>query len=113
MEVVWPALLRLTGEAELLVVHDAHGWNSDPHLHAAHYLPSDMLLDAEGRLYTLERQADGRIHPAATGATASLEEVIATVQAHAAQMGACCVAKFSAATIREAIAAVEDGRCLR
>lgn len=113
MEIMWPALLRLSGEAELQVVHDALQWDSDPHLHAAHYLPSDALIDAEGRIYMLERTMEGRASPVFTGEHASLETVVAAIQAHAAQSGSCCAAKFSAATIREAIAAVEDSRCLR
>ena len=113
MSVAWPALLRLTGEAELLVVHDRVQWESDPHLHAAHYLPTDVLIDAEGKIHGLQREPDGRVVPQITGKTAALAEVIADVQAHAAQAGSCCVAKFSAASIREAIMAVDDGRCLR
>jgi hypothetical protein len=113
MSIAWPALLRLTGEAELLVVRDQAQWEADPHLHAAHYLPTDALMDAEGKIYSLQREAHGRVALQATGRIATLAEVIADVQAHAAQAGSCCVAKFSAATIHEAIAAVEDGRCLR
>jgi hypothetical protein len=113
MEIVWPALLRLSGEAELQVVHDAMQWSSDPHLHGAHYLPSDTLIDAEGRVYALDCKTEGRVSPVFTGEKASLETVVTAVQAHAAQMGSCCVAKFSVSSIREAIDAVEDGRCLR
>lgn len=113
MEIVWPALLRLSGDAELQVVRDALQWESDPHLHAAHYLPADTLIDVEGHVYALDRKTEGRVSPVFTGEKVLLETVIAAVQAHAAQMGSCCVAKFSASTIGEAIAAVEDGRCLR
>lgn len=113
MSIAWPALLRLTGEAELLVVHDQAQWDGDPHLHAAHYLPTDVLIDAEGAIHRLRRETHGPVALQSTGHSATLAEVIADVQAHAAQAGSCCVAKFSATTIREAIAAVEDGRCLR
>jgi hypothetical protein len=113
MNVAWPALLRLTGEAELLVVHDQAQWEGDPHLQLAHYLPTDALIDADGKIHSLQREANGRVVPQPTRHTATLAEVITAVQAHAAQAGSCCVAKFSAASIREAIMAVEDGRCLR
>lgn len=113
MGIAWPALLRLTGEAELLVVRDQAQWDGDPHLHAAHYLPTDVLIDAEGGIHGLRREAHGRVALQPTGHTVTLAEVVAAVQAHAAQAGSCCVAKFSAASIREAIMAVDDGRCLR
>jgi hypothetical protein len=113
MSVAWPALLRLTGEAELLVVQDQAQWDGDPHLHAVHYLPTDVLIDAAGVIHGLRRETHGRIALQPTGQMVTLAQVIADVQAHAAQAGSCCVAKFSAASIREAIAAVEDGRCLR
>lgn len=113
MTIAWPALLRFTGAAELLVVHDQAQWDYDPHLHAAYYLPTDVLIDAEGKIYDLQCRARQRVVPHATGNTATLVEVIAAVQAHAAQAGFCCVAKFSAASIREAITAVADDSTYR
>lgn len=112
MSIAWPALLRLSGEAELQVVQNQAEWDADPHLHAAHYLADDILIDAEGHIHALQPQTNRRVLPVATGEVASLQEVIAYVQAHSAQMGACCVAKFSASTIREAIASVTQRHCL-
>jgi hypothetical protein len=94
-------------------VHDQSQWEGDSHLHLAHYLPTDALIDADGKIHSLQREANGRVVPQPTRHTVTLAEAITAVQAHAAQAGSCCVAKFSADSIREAIMAVEDGRCLR
>jgi predicted NAD/FAD-binding protein len=107
--ITWPAMLRLTGEAELAYLHDQADW--DMHAHGSHYLATDVLIDAAGAIYTLERGTDGNIRPQATGKSAALDEVVDAVRGHAAQLGSCCVAKFSASSIPEAIAAVRSFHC--
>lgn len=106
MSIAWPALLRLHGEAELTAFHDQAAWERE--MHTTHYLPEDALIDAEGNLYTIQSPS---ALPIATGQRISLAEVVALVQAHAAQRGDCCVAKFSAASIRDAIEAVSEELC--
>jgi len=102
-------MLRLTGEAELAYLHDQADW--DMHAHGSHYLTSDYLIDASGAIYSLKRGAGGDVQLQATGKSATLDEVVNAVRAHAAQSGSCCVAKFSASSIPEAIAAVRSFHC--
>jgi hypothetical protein len=107
--ITWPAMLRLTGEAELAYLHDPADW--ERHVHGSNYLATDVLIDASGAIYTLERGTDGNLRPQATEKSATLDEIVDAVRAHAAQMGSCCVAKFSATSIPEAIAAVRSFHC--
>lgn len=104
----WPAIIRYAGQAELAFVADQAAWNSDPDLHGARYEPDDVLIDSGGAIHSLPSFAQGLPQPVSTGRQAALEEVIELVRAHAAQAGACCVAKFHAASIREAVRAVGD-----
>lgn len=111
MNIAWPALLRLTGDAELQVVLDQQDWNHDSHLHATHYLPTDVLIDAAGQIYGLQHREGHLVVPRPTGHAATLDEIVTAVQAHSAQAGSCCAVKFSANSIREAIAAIATPRC--
>lgn len=109
--IAWPALLRLHGEAELQVIHDQHEWDHTSHWHTSHYVPADVLIDSTGMLYDLQTRRLGRVIPAPTGAKATLEEILTAVQAHAAQMSACCAAKVAVSSIAQAIASVDAPRC--
>lgn len=113
MDIAWPAFLHLTGDAELQVVHDRNMWEQDPHLHAAHYLPTDVLIDSAGNRYALKRLSGKQVTLETTGQAATLQEVIHLIRAHEEQQGSCCVAKFLAPSIRDAIAALDSRHCMR
>ena len=104
--ITWPAIIKYAGEAELAYVKDQAAWEADAHLHGFRYEKADMLIDVCGEIYSLSNVANGSVRPEPTGKFTQLEEVIELVRAHAAQQGSCCVAKFYAASIREAIGAV-------
>lgn len=101
----WPAILCFHGDADLVYVPDQAAWETDPHLQGQPYHPEDRLIDSSGNSFVLERNGAKLIlQPASI--TISLDEVLELVRRHAAQDGACCVAKLSAASIAEAIAMV-------
>ena len=103
---VWPAIIKYAGQAELAYVKNQVEWDADAHLHGFRYEKADVLIDSNGEIYTLSNAVNGSVMPESTGKFAELEEVIEIVRAHAAQMGSCCVSKFSALSIREAVCAV-------
>lgn len=101
--IVWPAVIMHAGHAELTYVHDAAQWQTERQLHGHFYATEDRLIDALGRRYRLSRRHRDRATPQNDGTHLSLPEVITLIRAHAAQMNHCCVTKFSAQSIREAI----------
>jgi hypothetical protein len=102
MKIDWPAFIKFFGDAELVYVPDQATWDSDPHLQGQNYHPDDLLIDADGKGFTLAR-IDGRLVPQPTATRFDLEEVLQMVRRHAAQDGACCVAKIGASSVVEAI----------
>jgi hypothetical protein len=104
--ITWPAIIKYAGQAELAYVKDQAEWDADAHLYGFRYEKADVLIASNGEIYTLSNAANGSMRPAPTGKFASLEEVIEMVRAHASQMDSCCVAKFSASSIQEAVCAV-------
>lgn len=106
MTIAWPAVIHYAGQHELAYVRDAATWEADPHLHGCAYVDADRMIDSDGAIYSLRATADGRVLPQPTGKQLPVTEMIALIREHEAEMGTCCVAKFHAATIREAISAL-------
>lgn len=104
--IAWPAIIKYAGQTELAYVKDQTEWDADAHLHGFRYEKADVLIDSNGEIYALPSALTGSVSPTATGKHALLAEVIEMVRAHAAQIGACCVSKFYASSIYEAVYAV-------
>ncbi|MBU3736278.1 MAG: hypothetical protein FGM62_04800 [Methylobacterium sp.] len=98
-----PACVRFHGDDELHFIGTQDAWQQDVQLSRGQIHPDDRLIDADGHLYTLERDAEGHLGCRRAPGRLSLQEVLQLVRRHAAQDGACCVAKLSAASIAEAI----------
>lgn len=105
--ILWPAVLKYDGDAELAFIGSQAEWETDAALHRFWFKATDVLIDSAGLCYSLSEQSSGLTIPKPKDVI-SLDAIIDLVRAHASQSGACCVSKFSAASIREAILAVED-----
>jgi hypothetical protein len=103
-DVQWPAILKLHGAVELIPLLNPERWGCDPHLQAMQMTADDCLIDSSGRSF--------RIGPGGTfiasGHRFGLSEVLQLVRMHAAQDGACCVAKLNARSIADAIAMIQE-----
>lgn len=109
--ILWPAIIHHAGQAELTYIKDESQWLA--HVQAPqHFHAQDRLVDSTGHAYSL---ATGS--PKLTGKTVNLDELLNLIRAHAAEAGQCCVAKFSAASIPQAIRAfggmMDEGRDLQ
>ena len=105
VSIAWPAIIHYTGQDELAFVADQAHWDHDPAWHRFQYRETDQLIDADGRICRL-RNANGIALPVPTGRYASLHEIIDLVRMHAARTGDCCISKYFAPSIKEAILAV-------
>ena len=99
----WPAVIKFSGDAELIYVADQAEWENDPDLYSADYSEADYLVDSAGDVYRLTIKADKRVKPEWTGEARALLQMLGLVKAHAAQSGCCCVSKLHAPSIREAL----------
>lgn len=102
-----PAFIQFHGDDELYFVRSHSALREDTPLRLAQFHPEDRLVDANGNLYTVQRGHDSHLDFARTAECLSLETVLQLVRRHAAQDGACCVAKLSAGSIAEAIAMLD------
>jgi hypothetical protein len=104
--ITWPAIIKYSGDAELAYIGTQAEWDADAHLHGFRVEQTDVLIDSNGEIYALSTVVNGTVLPEPTGKLASLEQVVELVRAHASQLGSCCVAKFSASSVREALRSV-------
>lgn len=99
-----PAFIKFHGDDELHFIGSQNAWKEDAQLIQTRFHPDDMLVDANGNQFSLQRELDDHVRCTPIAGSLSLEEVLQLVRRHAAQDGACCVAKLSAGSIAEAIA---------
>jgi len=91
----WPAVLKYSGEDELVFIADETVWNGDSDLHFYGYSELDRLIDAEGNLYALQQvQKQKHVDILATASSLSLREFEFLVKAHLVALDQCCVEKI-------------------
>ena len=101
--ITWPAALHYAGQAELEYIADLAHWQRLAETHALRLHADDLLIDSAGRRYRLTNAGallplEGRL---------SLDDAVTLLRLHQAEAGHCCVAKFSANSIAECIAALQ------
>ncbi|WP_116472767.1 DUF4144 family protein [Zobellella maritima] len=106
--VAWPAIIKYSGEDELSYIGSQSEWELDAALYALSLEEGDRLIDGQGLVYALDKNTRHKLVPRPSGESATLADIITLVRNHAAQSGACCVAKLNARTISEAITLVES-----
>lgn len=102
----WPALLKLTGDDELIYLPDQAAWQADTNLQQAIYQPDDQLIDADGQVFFLLSTAGDAVQPEAGGTQLTLSQLTELIRAHESVRGSCCVAKMAFGSMAEAFAVV-------
>jgi len=100
----WPAIIKLHADDELIFVLDAAELANDAALHQMQLQAQDKLIDSTGATYRISNRPALALAP--TDLTLSLDAVENLLQLHLSNNGTCCVAKFHANSIREALLSV-------
>lgn len=97
----WPAFIKLDGDDELIYVADADQLIDDSTLQQTYFREQDKLIDSNGSVYRISMGNTLSLKP--TKDLMKLEEIEELLQLHLSNHGACCVGKFHANSIDEAI----------
>lgn len=98
--VEWPAILVLEGDDELGFFANRQEFLRYVEEQGDRLTDADRLVDSNGNEFCPDYRGQS---PGATGRRVALEEVIELVRAHFSQAGQCCVSKYQARSIGEAI----------
>jgi len=105
--VIWPAIIKLTDDDELLYIADLAQWHSDDDLHFIGYQQLDMLIDSAGAIHHFPNSCSKcdseRSLPNPTGESIELARAINLVKAHFSSVGACCAAKITARSVADLV----------
>jgi len=107
-EPLWPALIRVEGDPELVFLRDRSAWQSESGLVAASPGDTCLLVDSTGQLFRPELVTGSEFGLQPLDQVMPLPEILELVKAHAAQAGSCCVEKLWAPSIRDAFQIVES-----
>ncbi len=99
--VQWPAIIKLYADDELIYIANTEQFTNDDALRQMHVQANDMLIDSQGAVYRIQNRPKLELY--ATGASLSLHEVEDLLRRHLAKHGTCCVSKFHASSIDEAL----------
>ncbi len=97
----FPAIIKLHADDELIFIATRSDFEQNSDLSRMYFQPQDRLIDKIGHIFKL--QNTGQLAFTATSDVMPLEEVIKLVQLHLSNHGTCCVSKFSAHSIEEAL----------
>lgn len=108
--IIWPALLKFTGDDELLFVANQQAWDSEASVYAASSQPEDILVDSQGAKFELKKNSANTLEPVASQQFIELDSLLALIKLHQSQSGACCAAKLYFPTIAEAVLSLKDSQ---
>lgn len=100
----WPAIIKFDGDDELIYVADAGQLIDDSELQQTYFREQDKIIDSSGSTYRINVANTLNLTP--TNEYMTLEEIKELLQLHLSNHGTCCVAKFHANSIREALMSV-------
>lgn len=104
----WPAIVKHSGDDELIYIANQEQWDTEIDLHSFEYVVTDRLIDSSGQTYNLTCRENEFVKLESKAEALELKDILGLVKAHAAQSGSCCVAKLYAPNIREAYKIVDS-----
>lgn len=99
--VQWPVIIKLDADDELIFISDADKFVNEAALRQMQLQTKDKLIDSTGAVFTISNRP--ALQLTATGSVLSLDKVEVLLRLHLSNHGTCCVSKFHANSIREAL----------
>lgn len=98
----WPAVVRFDNSDELDVIEDDSSWRS----YANSVAGSCQLISSDGSVYLIVHDSNGSVVLENSDTIISVENAVNLARCHMAAQAHCCVSKFNASSVEEAIAAI-------
>jgi len=97
----WPAIVRFDNSDELDAIEDEMSW----HAYSNSLVSSCQLISSDGTVYSVVTESNGfKLKDSNT--KISVDTAVNLARCHMAAQAHCCVSKFNASSVEEAIAAI-------
>jgi hypothetical protein len=97
----FPAVIKLYADDELMLVANELEFKTNQNLRNMYFQPQDILIDNSGHVFNIHNTE--QLALSKTDYIMRLDEVIKLVQLHLSNHGTCCISKFSANSIQDAL----------
>lgn len=102
--IIWPAIIKYSGDNELFYVSDQLAWESNEDLQSYRFEVGDLLIDTHGVSYSLFDNS--QISQLCPSGCVNLNELTELIRQHASELGNCCTSKLGFPSIAVAIKCV-------
>lgn len=100
--ITWPAVIKYSGEDELLFIRDGAHWAGDKDLNSYYYHSDDRLIDVNGALFSLDKGVNS-LHK-----TLPMSEFESWIKNHMVILNQCCSSKLSFTQYSQGLLLVEQ-----
>jgi hypothetical protein len=97
----FPAVIKLHADDELILIANELEFKNNQNLRNTYLQPQDILIDNSGHIFNIHNTE--QLALSKTDDVMQLNEVIKLVQLHLSNNGTCCISKFSAHSIQDAL----------
>jgi hypothetical protein len=97
----FPAVIKLHADDELMLIANKFAFENDHNLTNMYFQPQDILIDSRGHVFNIQKAE--RLYLLKADDILPLDEIIKLVKLHLSNHGACCISKFSADSIEDAL----------
>lgn len=97
----FPAIIKLHADDELILIADKSTFENTQNLKNMYFQPQDIVIDKRGHIFKIEQSQ--HLVLSKTCDVMQLEDIIKLIQLHLSNDQTCCVSKFSAHSIQDAL----------
>ncbi|BDR15482.1 DUF4144 domain-containing protein [Vibrio sp. STUT-A11] len=102
--VMWPCLLKLDGDDELIYLHSHSDFQTE--CQALIWGQEDYVIDSQGRTFGLQYGSSKQIVLFPEDKTLSVEEVTTLIQSHEFSQAQRCIIKIQFSSVQQAVCAL-------
>ncbi|WP_319534727.1 DUF4144 family protein [uncultured Vibrio sp.] len=104
--VIWPCLLKLEGDDELIYLHSQSDLQTE--CQALIWGQEDYVIDSQGQAFGLQHDSASHIRLNPNNKTLSVEEVTKLIQSHEFSLAQRCIIKIQFSSVQQAVCALAD-----
>lgn len=109
----WPAILKYTGDDELVYIENQQAWLHDPGLHSYQYTVGDQIIDSAGKAFDLidmtgkKKNEITAVNKTLSPSTMTLCAFETLIKNHMHSLNFCCSSRLRISSFKDGISLIE------